>query len=115
VRNHYYNDAELSIFEADDRDELRGVVASLRELAREFLLVRMREAGRKYLQAEWTEDLPVILWKAVLHGPKVMDPDEVEDLEQLSQIAGGWWHSDSVNKEPAFLTLAEWSVLYAER
>jgi hypothetical protein len=111
MRNHYLNHAELEALASDDNDNVRKLVDLLRDIASERLLDRMRELGQKYLGTVDAAGLDQALWFAVENGPERIDSEEVGDLEQLSQMAGGWWRLDGV-PEPEFLSFEEWSSIY---
>ena len=113
MRNYYLNHAELEALASDDNDDVRKLVALLRDIAGERLLDRMRELGRQYLGAPNAAGLDRALWYAVENGPERIDEAEVGDLEQLSQMAGGWWRLVGV-PEPEFLSFEEWSLVYKE-
>lgn len=110
MRNHYLNHEELEALASDDNDNVRKLVDLLRDLAGERLFDRMRELGRKYLSDPEAPGLDRALWYAVENGPARLDSEEVGDLEQLSQMAGGWWRLDG--PEPEFLSFEEWSEIY---
>ena len=113
MRNHYLNHQELEALASDDNDNVRQLVDLLRDLACERLLDRMRELGDKYLNDPKAVGLDRALWYAVENGPERIDGAEVGDLEQLSQMAGGWWRIDGV-PEPEFISFEEWASIYKE-
>jgi hypothetical protein len=112
MRNHYLNHEELESLASDDNDNVRKLVDLLRDLAGERLLDRMRDLGRKYLNDSEASGLDRALWYAVENGPARLDSEEVGDLEQLSQMAGGWWRLDG--PEPEFLSFEEWTEIYGD-
>lgn len=114
MRNHYFNDDELRELESHDDETIRKLVDLVRNLAAERLLEYIRRLGVKYLQAENAVGLDLALWYAVLHGPERITESEVGELQQLSEMAGGWWHIDGV-PEPEFLSQADWMGIYNQR
>lgn len=113
MRNHYFNNDELLKLEASDDEDVRKLVDLVRNLAAERLLDYVRSLGAKYLQGD-TLGLDYALWYAVVHGPERITEEEVGELQQLSEMAGGWWRLDGV-PEPEFLSLEDWAPIYAER
>ncbi len=113
MRNWYYNNEELRVLEAHDDEDIRKLVDLVRSLAAERLLDYMRSLGTKYLQTPTEEGLDYALWYALVHGPERVSEEEVGELEQLSQMAGGWWRLSGV-PEPEFLSDEDWSTHYAE-
>jgi hypothetical protein len=114
MRNHYYNDDELRALEAHDDEDVRKLVDLVRGLAAERLLEYVRSLGMKYLQSDNASGLDLALWYAMIHGPERILETEIGELQQLSEMAGGWWRLDGV-PEPEFLTLDDWAQVYAER
>jgi hypothetical protein len=114
MRNHYLNHQELEALASDDNDNVRKLVDLLRDLACERLLDRMRELGREYLSNPNAPGLDQALWYAVQNGPERIDEADVGELDQLSQMAGGWWRLDGV-PEPEFLSFEDWTSVYKER
>ena len=113
MRNHYLNHQELEALASDDNDNVRKLVDLLRDLACERLLDRMRELGRAYLGNPAAQGLDRALWYAVQNGPERIDEADVGELDQLSQMAGGWWRLDGV-PEPEFLSFEDWSSTYKD-
>ena len=111
MRNHYLNNEELEVLASDDSAEVRRLVDILRDVASELLLSKMRELGRTYLQDPDAPGLDLALWRAIQEGPERMDAAEVGDLEQVSQMAGGWWRMTGV-PEPEFLSFEDWADVF---
>lgn len=114
MRNHYFNNDELLKLEASDDEDVRKLVDLVRNLASERLLDYVRSLGVKYLQSPDAPGLDYALWYAVVHGPERITEEEVGELQQLSEMAGGWWRLDGV-PEPEFLSFEDWATIYAER
>lgn len=112
-RNHYFNDAQLEHLAASDDADVRTLVELVRSLAAENLLEYMQKLGRKYLQDERAPGLDRALWATLQRGPERLDEDEVMDLDQLSQMAGGWWRLDDV-PDPEFLSFDDWKDVTQE-
>ena len=105
------NNEELEVLASDDSAEVRRLVDILRDVASELLLSKMRELGRTYLQDPDAPGLDLALWRAIQEGPERMDAAEVGDLEQVSQMAGGWWRMTGV-PEPEFLSFEDWADVF---
>lgn len=103
--NDYYNDHELNELAKSESPQLRKLVAQHRELGRSALLSYMAILGSKYLGDGAHPALGRVLYKALLEGPKQLTEEEVGELAQMSQIAGGFWDTDP---EPEFKTFEEW-------
>lgn len=114
MRNHYFNNDELRELEASDDENVRKLVDLVRNLASERLLDYVRSLGVKYLQSPDAPGLDFALWYAVVHGPERISEEEVGELQQLAEMAGGWWRLDGV-PEPEFLSFEDWAPIYAER
>lgn len=106
VLNDYYNHQELTELERDDDARVRKLVVQLRELARDALLAKMGVLGGLYLKDPNAPALGRALYKAMQEGPKQLSEDEIGELSQLSQMAGGFWDTDP---EPEFKTFEEWA------
>jgi hypothetical protein len=111
MRNHYFNNDELLKLEAHDDEIVRKLVDLVRSLASERLLDYMRYLGVKYLQTENAPGLDYALWYAIINGPERLTEEEVGELHQLSEMAGGWWRLDGV-PEPEFLSFEDWEAFY---
>lgn len=114
MRNHYYNNDELRALESSDDEDVRKLVDLVRSLAAERLLEYIRSLGEQYLQSANAAGLDVALWYAVVNGPERINEEEVGELQQLSEMAGGWWRLDGV-PEPEFLPFEEWALIYNEQ
>lgn len=113
MRNSYYNDAELTELEAHDLPEVRKVVDLVRDLSAELLLVKMLELGKKYNRTDKVNGLDLALWYALQNGPERISEIEVAELDQLSQMASGWWRLQE-QLEPEFLSFEDWLQVYRE-
>mgnify|MGYP001160593926 CR=1 len=107
VLNDYYNHQELTALAKSDNACVRKLVVQLREVARDALLIRMGVLGGTYLKDPNSPALGRALYKALQEGPKQLSEDEVGELSQLSQMAGGFWDTDP---EPEFKTFEEWEA-----
>jgi hypothetical protein len=78
----------------------------------------MSDISEDYYCAGWLIGLEQILWGMVAGGCRdfgmgVVTEDEVAQLKQLSEQAGGWWHSVEDDGE-TFITIGEWKEKYAK-
>jgi hypothetical protein len=113
MRNHYYNNEELDRLASDDHPDVRKVVDMVRDLAGDLLFERMRKQAAQF-NLPFDAGFSIGLWKALQQGPKRISEEDVTDLEQLSEMAGGWWTFDELG-EPEFQSLDEWRKTYQQR
>jgi hypothetical protein len=74
----------------------------------------MSDISEEYYCAGWLIGLEEILWSMVVgnrreFGMGVVTEDEVSQLKQLSDQAGGWWHYVEGDGE-TFITLQDWKT-----
>ena len=106
----------LSLFET----HVPQLVKTVREYARDLLLREMVEISRKHFGTLWAPDLEFQIWRAIEDGPVSLDEREVDRLEELAEIAGGWFQylgqPEEIGQgaEPDFIVLEEWERTYAE-
>lgn len=103
--NEFYNDRDLTQLAQSDDPRLRKLVLQHRELGKSALLSYMAILGSKYLGNGGHPALGRVLYKALQEGPKTLTEEEVGELSQMAQIAGGFWDTDP---EPEFRTFEEW-------
>lgn len=77
----------------------------------------MSGISEEYYCAGWLIGLEEILWSMVVgsrreFGMGKVTEDEVAQLKQLSEQAGGWWHYVEGDGE-TFITAEEWTTKYA--
>jgi hypothetical protein len=105
----YLNDQEMAELEGSEDPTVQRLAAVIRSLSQELLLQRMRALGKQYLGDEQAVGLDIALWKTVVQSPQRLSDEEVAELEQLSQQAGGWWR---LHPEAEFLDSGTWGVHY---
>lgn len=109
--NDYCTHAELAEFEKSDNSDVRRLAAHYRALGKEHLKSRMRELAQAYVEdvpADWGH----AVWRAIIDGPVSMTEEEVNEVDQLGQIAGGWYDYSKNQNEPEFVEREDWLDLY---
>jgi len=109
----HYTSKELNELSVSDDEHIRRLVLELRVVAQDFLLARIYELSKKYLDGE-LYGIDIALWRALQDGPKSIDEEDLIDLNKLTELAGGWWSFEST-LEPVFLNKEEWENYYNDR
>lgn len=61
---------------------------------------------------QWYEGAEFMLWRSVLNGPNQITPEEVADVRELADEAGGWWAG--LGEEVLFVERDEWDGRYRD-
>lgn len=107
-----FSNEELKELEKDAGPIVMRLCISVRTLASRLLLTRIREIGEKYLGNASSPHLDVALWRAIVEAPERVTDEEINELEALSEQAGGWW--TSLHSEPEFLDIGTWTKVYSK-
>lgn len=85
------------------------------------LLRSLEEISQEHWDSDWIDGLEYSLWEAVLerkapfrYGFATVEPETLDDLRDLSELCGGWFHWDGMHYEPSFVTIEVWRKLFAE-
>jgi hypothetical protein len=82
------------------------------------LMNAMSDISEDYYAAGWLANLEYYLWSMVVGGDTKfglgrVSGEEIANLKQLHDKAGGWWYYDDDLSEQ-FLTTEEWLIMYDE-
>lgn len=112
---------------SQQKSSSEGFLSQIRQLAtsasdkkiepKDKLYREMSKISEDCYCARWMEYIEFFLWRAILGGARVfgvrqITSAEITHLKSLAEASGGWWYWSSESKEPVFVPMEEWSVIY---